>query len=663
MQRSIPILWGLVIVLLIFNLLLLDALNLARLTAIETLSKIETTLDSLSNEVIVYNIEVNQAVPVRVDVPFNRTMEIPLNTVIPVDQMLSVPFQTPAGEVMLEVPVKTDFPIDVVVPVDFNETITVDTVVQLNTTLPVEIDIAQTPLAGYLKQAKLDIARLRSRLALQGTAAAVGEIGVGSASDGESGVGPVPATAGDSQSQALSLESGAESATSDASQYTAIDLTPSSDGAAAQLDLGLCTHAYWPLWPGTSWTYNSPDTSYTQRVDDASDNQVFLSTRYEGQDIRFSLVCSQEGLGGNYLGDMRRISELGDLSFNNPRGMFLPRPETMEAIGTTWTQEFDVTGTVQAHRGDSLVEGEISRGRAVAVYTPTRFEIVETPSGLQTALRIEQRLNLTLNINFDLEGQTIPATETVNLTTVYWFVRGVGPVKVYWQGGTIQQGVELDRTSVNEQSSVPALAEDRLVFVCVLLGEQSLECARKDGVSQSDLTAPPESELEVRIFAFPDSIISDDDTRVVETGAGEPPGKPAGDGDSGRSDLLAYAAAVGSLGQQLSEAAKAFWEAAQKFQNGQLTLDAFRGEFLAFASRVRGLVREINQLSPPPKAETVHQKLTGGLSKCDQAVDLMDQWFDTPDSGIKEAAALLVVECVEDVTAASEELMTLIGGD
>ena len=45
----------------------------------------------------------------------------------------------------------------------FNETINVDTVAQLNTSLPVEIDIAQTPLAGYLKQAKLDIAELERR--------------------------------------------------------------------------------------------------------------------------------------------------------------------------------------------------------------------------------------------------------------------------------------------------------------------------------------------------------------------------------------------------------------------------------------------------------------------------------------------------------------------
>ena len=167
MQRSVPFLWGLVIISLILNLVLLYALNLARLTAIEALGRAEAMVDSLTNKVIVYDLVVNQAVPIKTNVPVNRTVEIPINTVIPIDQVLRVPLQTPAGERILDVPVKTDFPISLVVPVDFNETIPIDTVVQLNATIPIEIDVAQTPLAGYLQQIKMDLARLRSRLSLQ----------------------------------------------------------------------------------------------------------------------------------------------------------------------------------------------------------------------------------------------------------------------------------------------------------------------------------------------------------------------------------------------------------------------------------------------------------------------------------------------------------------
>ncbi len=681
MQRSTRILWGLVIVLLILNLALLYALNRARLVAIETLNKVETTLDSLANEVIVYNVEINQTVPMKADVPFNQTMEVPLNTVIPIDQELTVPFQTPAGELVVDVPVKTDFSIDIMVPVDFNETIHVDTEVELSTTLPVEIDIAQTPLAGYLGQAKLDIAKLRGRLTL-GKTAVVDERAVVAASDTEAG-----ATEGDAQSQAVSADASAETAptsetihkpdTADASQPAPTDSASSSDDAAANPDLGLCDHAYWPLRPGTTWTYNSPDTSYTQRVDDnVSDSQVRLSTQYEGRDIQFSLVCYQEGLGGSYLGDMRRTTELGDLNFSNPHGMFLPRPEMMEEIGSTWVQEFDVTGTVQASHEDSPVTGRISRGRAVAVYTPTSFETVETPLGPREALRMEQKLDLELNIDFELGGQSIPATEVVHLTTVYWFAKGIGPVRVHWQGGTIQYDATIDHTPVSQQSSISALAEDQLVFVCVLSGGGSSECIQLSGISQSDLTTPPDSELEIQGFVFPTGVGSNEDiASVVETATSEPnkeptvvAGTPEGptesdDHDDDRSALLAYAEAVEDLGNQLYEAAQDFWEAALEFQNGQLTLDEFKEAFLAFKAKAKSLIQEIDQLSPPPEAEAIHQKLTGGLAKCNEAVDLMDDWLDTPDSDTKEAATLLIAECIDDVTTAGDELSELTGTD
>jgi hypothetical protein len=677
MQRSIPILWGLVIALLILNLLLLYTLNLARLTAIETLSQVETTLDSLANEVIVYNIEVNQAVPMKADVPLDRTMEIPLKTVIPIDQVLTVPFQTPAGEVVLDVPVKTDFPIDIVVPVNFDQTINVDSVVQLETTLPVEIDIAQTPLAGYLRQAKLDIAKLRSRLALQGKATVMEETAAVATSDLEAGVEPASTSTGDTQSQAVSVEAvvtevAPKPDTSHLSQASVPPPSSTPGNLGAQPDLGLCAHAYWPLRPGTVWTYNSPDTSYAQRVDGVSSNQVYMSTQYEGRDIQFSLACSPEGLGGNYLGDMRRITELGELNFSNPRGTFLPGPERMEEIGRSWTQELDVTGTVQAHQGDNLVAGSISRGRAAAVYTPTGFERVETPLGPRDALRIEQKLKLELNIDFDLAGQTILAHEVVNLTTAYWFVKGIGPVKTHWQGGTLQQDAKFEQNPINQRSSVPALAEDQLVFVCVSSEGGSSECMRIAGMSQPDLTVPPESELEVQGFVFP-SVVGDADSTSVETGGDKSLEEPAdtkqptpegtSEDDRDRSDLLAYAAAVKNLGQRLYQAAQDFGESAIKFRDGQMTLEEFREKFLKFGPKVRGLIQEIGRLSPPSEAEAIHQKLTGGLAKCNQSLGLMDDWFDSPSSGTKDAAALLVGECVEDVTAAGEELDALIGQD
>ena len=660
MQRSIPLLWGLVILLLILNLILLDALNLARITAIETLGKAETMLDSLTDEVIVYNIEVNQAIPVSVDIPFNYAAEIPFNTVIPVDQVLRVPFRTPAGEVMLDVPVQTDIPIDIVVPVDFNHTLSVDTVVTLSTTLPVEIDIAQTSLASYLREAKSDIARLKNRLDLkQGSTAAEA-----TSAQAE------PPTTDDAQQQMLSSAASLagspapdtlqESGTSPIEQDTLAGPL-SSVQVAVEARPGPCSHPYWPLWLGTEWTYNSRDSSYTQQVSSLSGNEASLVSQYEGRDLHFSLTCSPEGLGGAFLGDMRRLAEFGDLNFSNPRGVFLPRSETAEQIGLSWRQELDVSGTIPAQWGDISVKGRISRGRATATYTPIGYETVETPLGPREALHVDQKLDLELNIDFDLGGQTIPATEIVNLNNGYWFARDIGLAKTQWQGGTLQQIAQIDNMPVDQRSRVPPAAEDLLVRVCVTLVDHTVKCTWTEGFSGSDLTAPAASELEVQAFDLPTFAAGNLSTVSTEAdGGGSPTGAP---GDAGQSELLAYAATVQNLGQRASEAVKSFWEVALKYRAGQLTLDELRDQFSEFASTIREVIKEINQLSPPQEARAIHQSLTSGLDQCDEAIDLMDEWFDTPNSGTAEAATLLVVRCAEKITAAEEELETLINED
>ena len=59
-------------------------------------------------------------------------------------------------------------------------------------------------------------------------------------------------------------------------------------------------------------------------------------------------------------------------------------------------------------------------------------------------------------------------------------------------------------------------------------------------------------------------------------------------------------------------------------------------------------------------AAAVHQKLTGGLAKCNDAIDLMDEWFDTRSSDTKEATVLLVAECMDQVNEAADDLEALV---
>lgn len=667
MQRSIPFLWGLVIIILIINLFLLDTLNLARLTAIETLTTIEASLDNLANEVIVYDIEVNQAVPIKADVPLNQTVEVPINTVIPIDQDVTVPFQMGSGQIEVEMPVQMNFPIDLVVPINLTETIRVDTTVQLNTTVPVEIDIAQTALAGYVKQVRLQIAQLKNRLALKDEAIAIEEIPVVDKSTtpdnnvlptqpvtGE--MGASLSTVGDNQN----LETPVEAITDvgGKSQFAAIPET----------ERGLCIHPYWSLLPQTAYIYNSPSTSYRYLVNSIANDEILLSSQYEEQEIQFSIDCYQEGLGGGYLGDMRRLSEFGALYFSNPRGIFLPEPTLMEEIGSTWSQELDVSGSVMATQGQNEISGQITHGRAGSTFTITGQETLETLLGPQEAVRIEQQLQIDLEVNFDSGNRRSPAKMAADLTNIYWFSKGLGLVKTQWQGGTLQRELEVGGEIVKQEFLIPDLPEEELVLICGLSGEEKATCLGGGDFTEANLTTPPEIELEIPAFTFPAESVEgdpaiDSPTTTQDLDHKEDPETPIDlpeDESGSQAALLAYAEAVTVSGQRITELGEAFGEAAISYRNDEITIDEFQDRFLSFEAKVRGPMENIKGLSPPQEAIQIHQTLTGGLEKCEQGIDLMDEWFDTGDSGTKDATALLVASCINEVTAAGDALEELL---
>jgi hypothetical protein len=443
-------------------------------------------------------------------------------------------------------------------------------------------------------------------------------------------------------------------------------------------DQGLCDNAYWPLRSGIEWTYNSPDTSFTQRLEEVSNNRVLLSSQYEGQEIRSQLACLEEGLGGNYLGDMRRLTEFGDLDFTNRRGVFLPRSETIGPDADLWVQEFSVTGSVPGYYGTKLISGEIHHGHALARYIPVGFETLDTPLGFREALKVEQRLDLELEINFDLGNQVILVSETANLTNLFWFAQGIGPVKMHWQGGTVKQKLRMNDNLYEQETVVPALANDDLVFVCVFLDSEAASCMSLASTTESDLTKPPETELAIPPVTIPQELLTlseeliEGETEKPDAGDSSerpstdidlpetPMDEDTTDPDGGQAALLEYAESVANLGDRITDLGEEFSEAALAFQDGELTLEEFRDEFSSFKSNVQDPIADIGQLTPPSQAADIHDRLESGLDKCDQAIDLMDAWFDTPNTDLKLKTALLVGQCLEEVDKAKNELSSKI---
>ncbi|NJN97613.1 MAG: hypothetical protein HC875_27805 [Anaerolineales bacterium] len=225
------------------------------------------------------------------------------------------------------------------------------------------------------------------------------------------------------------------------------------------------------------------------------------------------------------------------------------------------------------------------------------------------------------------------------------------------------------------------MSEDQLVFVCLPLEGQALECKQKSGVAQTDLSAPATSELEIPGFILPVNLSSAEVDSAEQAGneVGEEPSltdteqstQTPGNGQSNeeegnnganneQAELLNYAAGVKNFGEQISDAAQAFGEAALKYRNDTIPLAEFQSKFQNFAPKAKQLIDEIEGLNPPPAAQSIHQKLVGGLAKCNQAIELLDNWFDTSDSSKKETGMLLVANCTQEASQATSELSILV---
>jgi hypothetical protein len=108
---------------------------------------------------------VEKEIPVATSVPFNEKITVPVQTTIPISTTVVVPIDLGITSYNLKVPIRTLVPIDLEFTVPVSRTIDVATTVPLDLAVPIEIPIADTPLAGYLESLDENLARLEERLA------------------------------------------------------------------------------------------------------------------------------------------------------------------------------------------------------------------------------------------------------------------------------------------------------------------------------------------------------------------------------------------------------------------------------------------------------------------------------------------------------------------
>jgi hypothetical protein len=110
-------------------------------------------LDSFRSSVIEFDVAVDQKIPVDAQVVLDRTLEVPIQTTFPIDQVVETtisiagPFDT---QIPLDVtvPIQLDIPVDLIVPISISEVVPVSAEVPVRLAIPITVDVGKTELAS-----------------------------------------------------------------------------------------------------------------------------------------------------------------------------------------------------------------------------------------------------------------------------------------------------------------------------------------------------------------------------------------------------------------------------------------------------------------------------------------------------------------------------------
>lgn len=204
-----------------------------------------------------------------------------------------------------------------------------------------------------------------------------------------------------------------------------------SSGGAGQT---ACDHPYFPIRPGATWSYTSPDgpltwtvTSVTGDASQATAEMTFQAGPTTGT---YHWTCDAGGLTSYDFGQIS-VDGFGVLqaSRTSGAGPWLPAAEALQA-GFNWTFTIETQGTVTLPQGAGTGEYTLQSTRASTVtgQQPVTVKGQSAP-GLQIAAETDSSIRLTL-MKVAAPGRPFHETTTMQLA------RGIGIVQIVTTGDT-----------------------------------------------------------------------------------------------------------------------------------------------------------------------------------------------------------------------------------
>lgn len=149
--------------------LLIHALTVSQLLRVRGTLRDELTLAadrvaSAKSQQVSYDLPIDQQLPINIDVPIKRSLDVPINTQVRIQQNITLPIDTGLGKIDLPIPIDTTVPISTTVPIAFDQTLNISTTVPIKLAVPVRLDLGSEQVAPLLDQLRQRLLELRDSL-------------------------------------------------------------------------------------------------------------------------------------------------------------------------------------------------------------------------------------------------------------------------------------------------------------------------------------------------------------------------------------------------------------------------------------------------------------------------------------------------------------------
>ncbi len=149
--------------------LLLHALTLGALIRVRGIVQRQLDISAeqmatVRQQKIRYNFPVDQTFTIDTTIAISETVIVPLSIEVPISETVTLPIDTPFGQVPISVPLNLSVPISDTVEVPINKDIPFRTDIPIKTKIPIDISLSEPPLGDILRQFEEALQDLRDRL-------------------------------------------------------------------------------------------------------------------------------------------------------------------------------------------------------------------------------------------------------------------------------------------------------------------------------------------------------------------------------------------------------------------------------------------------------------------------------------------------------------------